>query len=472
MLDNRRRTSASNFHSWLSEYLTAQGFTTVGRETSRAWLKELGFKRINRKKGMYYDGHDRPDVQHYLHQEYLPALESVASRRRRYVGGNMEVVIEREEKAQQEVRVYFHDESMYHTNDIAKYYYGQEDDQELPRKGIGRCVHVSDFIGEEHGFLDLNKILPADQLADMKHSGVLPENTKSRMIIYPGKNSNEWWDCQQLLVQVEHFIGLFEIVHPVDVCMIVFDCSANHQAFADNALVVSRMNVKPGGKQALMRTTSYVHAFQRHLPTHQQVQIEQEMVYPADHPTFASLPKGMLAVVEERGLLPVERSKLLQKCKQCKLKEVRHSSITDCCLDRILSLESDFSNEKSALRDLVENRGHMCLFLPKFHCELNPIELAWGASKASCRQDCDYSFPKLKERVPVALDAIEITTIRRWFRLTERFADAYKKGLTGRLADFATRKYHSHRRLPATVVISELEEEFNKKKRERSSKGT
>ncbi|KAJ6617726.1 hypothetical protein B0H10DRAFT_2434264 [Mycena sp. CBHHK59/15] len=48
---------------------------------------------------------------------------------------------------------------------------------------------------------------------------------------------------------------------------------------------------------------------------------------------------------------------------------------TDCCMQRVLSLQQDFREEKPLLQLIIEKAGHKCLFLPKFHCELNPIEM-------------------------------------------------------------------------------------------------
>jgi len=53
----------------------------------------------------------------------------------------------------------------------------------------------------------------------------------------------------------------------------------------------------------------------------------------------------------------------------------------NCCMQRVLSLQPDFKNEKPLLQLVVEKAGHKCLFLPKFHCELNPIEMVWGQVK-------------------------------------------------------------------------------------------
>ena len=47
----------------------------------------------------------------------------------------------------------------------------------------------------------------------------------------------------------------------------------------------------------------------------------------------------------------------------------------------ILSLQMDFVNEKPKLQHYIEGRGHICMFLPKLHCKLNPIEMLWGFMK-------------------------------------------------------------------------------------------
>jgi hypothetical protein len=57
---------------------------------------------------------------------------------------------------------------------------------------------------------------------------------------------------------------------------------------------------------------------------------------------------------------------------------------TDCCMQRALECQPDFKAEKPLLQVLIEKRGHICLFLPKFHCELNPIEMVWAQIK--CRK--------------------------------------------------------------------------------------
>ena len=37
----------------------------------------------------------------------------------------------------------------------------------------------------------------------------------------------------------------------------------------------------------------------------------------------------------------------------------------------------DFKNQSTILEEEAKGRGHQCVYLPKFHCELNPIERCW-----------------------------------------------------------------------------------------------
>ena len=46
-----------------------------------------------------------------------------------------------------------------------------------------------------------------------------------------------------------------------------------------------------------------------------------------------------------------------------------------CCMHRVLMLQEDFQSEKPLIQSIIEDVGHVCIFLPHFHCELNPIEM-------------------------------------------------------------------------------------------------
>lgn len=129
---------------------------------------------------------------------------------------------------------------------------------------------------------------------------------------------------------------------------------------------------------------------------------------------------------------------------------------------KMLSVQLDFASECSALQHVVEQRvdlgmrmgkqvtatRHLCLFLPKFHCELNWVERLWGASKDFCRKNCLYTLAGLREIVPLSLSqdlsdvpehlahrqdlpVAPILLQRRWARISRQYMAAYRSGADG-----------------------------------------
>jgi transposase len=125
----------------------------------------------------------------------------------------------------------------------------------------------------------------------------------------------------------------------------------------------------------------------------------------------------------------------------------------------LLKDQMDFkvSAHSSLLKETIEGAGHRFIFFPKFHPEFNPIELFWGKAKEFTRNNCDYSFEELQKIVPLALDDIELFTIRKFYNHCWRYMRAYKDGnLTPYQVEWAIKKYSSHRRIKDSN-ISEMD---------------
>ena len=105
-------------------------------------------------------------------------------------------------------------------------------------------------------------------------------------------------------------------------------------------------------------------------------------------------------MLKERGLW---QKGLVADCATCKnerkrgYKGVPDRSHRNCCARRIVKFQPDFQEQKNSLEELVEARGHVCLFLPKLHCELNFIEMVWGRAKYILRENCTYTLKGLLE---------------------------------------------------------------------------
>ena len=121
--------------------------------------------------------------------------------------------------------------------------------------------------------------------------------------------------------------------------------------------------------------------------------------------------------------------------------------VAPCCCEYLLSEQSDFKQQQNAIQELILPRGHLCIFLPKYHPELNFIERYWSRVKWHARRYSDGSVATLKKTTDVALgeEACDLALIRRYARTAWRWVDAYHKNLDGALASWAVRKSKCHR---------------------------
>jgi hypothetical protein len=74
-------------------------------------------------------------------------------------------------------------------------------------------------------------------------------------------------------------------------------------------------------------------------------------------------------------------------------------------------------------------------YYPKFHCELNYIEMVWAYSKKKLRRTCTYNYHDLCRELPEALHDVPVEFHRRALRHCFRFMSGYRHGLKGPLLD-------------------------------------
>jgi hypothetical protein len=322
-----------------------------------------------------------------------------------------------------------HDESTTQANDGKKKSWVHENEHALKKKGLGRGIHQSDVICSTVGWV----------------------KAASQSLEY-GKNYEGYWNGELFVKQVsketvkihisnyiltsqlhEKIIPAFEAAHgPRYQALFMVDNSQGHSAYSKDALLSSCMNLHPGGKQARMRDGWFTQNGQK---------VVQLMIFPVDHHEFPDQPKGMKQVLQERGLWI---NGLKMKCRdKCLVESV------NCCSKRLLEVQPDFQEQRSLVQEVIEAAGHLGIFLPKFHCELNFIEYFWGAIKKFLCDQCDYTFTMLQENLPKALGSVSVETIRRWEHRMWHWLEAYDDGLATREAQlhvqkFSSRKYKSH----------------------------
>jgi hypothetical protein len=203
-------------------------------------------------------------------------------------------------------------------------------------------IHFSDFVNEEDGCL-----VQCDKQGNIIHD--------AHKVIYPGANGDPWWDTKQLLTQITEAINIFNTTHPDCQALFVFDQSSAHASLGPDSLHMFDMNKSNSGKQQKQKDT----VFPNNIPNVVMCGKPQKMT------TDTGEAKGLEQVLQECGY---ETKGIWAQCSL-----ICPFDNEGCCLACMLSKHDNFVNQISLLEELVIKAGHLCIFLLKFHCELNHL---------------------------------------------------------------------------------------------------
>jgi len=101
----------------------------------------------------------------------------------------------------------------------------------------------------------------------------------------------------------------------------------------------------------------------------------------------------------------------------------------------------------------VLDSGHRAMFIPKFHCEINPIERVWCHAKQYTRAECDYTFAGLEKTIEIALESVNLDLIKKFFRKTREYHRAYREGNEIAEIKGVLKQHKSHRRVPDSSSV-------------------
>jgi hypothetical protein len=326
---------------------------------AQRWLVKLGWQNTRMKKGVYMDRHERQDVKTYWQDVFLPKMAKYKQAMVKWNLVRSELKHEDPILGPGEKRIVpiFQDESLFHANEYKQTIWcapetlhaneflthlerAQPYEIKLMRKGQGHIIHVSDFVEKEFGRLVIH-----DQ------DGVVVKD--AQCITYPGTNNDPWWDHNQLLEQMNHTISIFEELHPGCAALFIFHQLSAHASLGSDALCAFGMNKTNGGNQRKKKDT--IIPMNNPHPAYQGK--------PQKMTTESGEAKGLKQTLKEQGFI-LER--MPARCSPvCPIDN------QDCCMAQLLSNQDDFHHQEQK----IKARGHFCIFLPKFHCELNPIEM-------------------------------------------------------------------------------------------------
>ena len=115
--------------------------------------------------------------------------------------------------------------------------------------------------------------------------------------------------------------------------------------------------------------------------------------------------KGMKRVLEERGVSTNGRNGDWMRTE--------------------LASHPDFKHEKCTIENLLVSNGHVCIFLPKYHPELKPIERVCAQLKWYVKANSKYTLPSLRKNIPLAYDTVSLENIQNDFRKVRHYMYGY-----------------------------------------------
>ena len=280
----RPNMTAADLHTWVISAFLPQDHPQVPSSISERitirWLHQLGFEPVFTKKGVYIDGHEHSDAVEYrkLYLRKLEILESThvppppvsdepapepSDCRKLVLIFHNEAAYHSNAHAppppvsdepapepsdRRKLVLIFHNEAAYHSNDDQKWMWAEKGKQPIRPKGQGQSIMVSEFIEEHGGYLRLSD----EEYKSAKDSPLTQTLLSFGLVILYPKESHS--------------------------LVVLFDQSSD-----DDALNVNRMNVRPGGAQAILHDTVWNGR-------------GQKMVF------SDGTPKGMKHILEERGV--------------------------------------------------------------------------------------------------------------------------------------------------------------------------
>jgi hypothetical protein len=325
-----------------------------------------------------------------------------------------------------------HDESTFYPNEGMSFFWMENGKKKILPKTKGSSIMISGFMCPCHGFMS---------------AMIDGRMIRSYTVFHCGTNRDGWFTNADLVKQLDDCAALFKHLHPDKDIHVFFDNSMTHRARAPDGLDASKLNLSDGGANVTNLRPGW---FMRTDVNGIEVRVEQPMQ------TENGIQKGLRTILTERGKFKNDQGHNLCKVSRPCLDKTPHSERENrtqkCCAFYVLSQEPDFRAQKPWLQEEVEKHGFHIHFYPKYHCELNWIEMIWGWVKSCHRRNCTYSFADLdgndgltktlNERIPLAF-------VRRVARHSLRYMHFYRVGLEGPELEFAVKKYKGHRSISA-----------------------
>ena len=398
--------TAAELVKWVNARLNLEGQDCYSERTVVNWLHATGFKVTESRKGIYFDGHERPDVvedrARFIkeYEEYYKEAVKIDPTTLETIDKDMKYLLISQ------------DEKIHHSNDVQARHWDDGHMNFPPAKSQGRTVMTSDFVDPIGGFV---------QYSDEVWSGMIDSEDVQNQIM---ANGGGWkGECRArragkiLDVRVDGYydstsctpdfvkaVKISKANYPLLTPVINTDWSPIHGSYGSDALNAAKMNVGIGGKQPIMKDGYFTNA--------EGIKVSQSMVFKEG--PHRGKAKGLKQVCIERFGAESIKGK-------------RQDDLV-----KLLEKEPDFQNQKPLIVEACEAAGGKVLFGTKFHPELMTIENVYRDISAFMkRRNIVGSSVGYVERICDSYGSVDIKNIRKYFLSVLKFMSLYKSGETG-----------------------------------------
>ncbi|CAB1098726.1 unnamed protein product [Ectocarpus sp. CCAP 1310/34] len=338
--------------------------------------------------------------------------------------------------------------------------------------------------------------------ADCEELKMANDPQTAAVIMPVGQQHDGYWTSDDMCAQLPAIIAMAELTSgPHRQGVFIFDNSTGHNPYDADALLAHNINLAPGGEKVALRVFEDVDG-KKVYPTFQlgdTLLTDRKIFLPKteeqkknkkrksgtalDKDKFPvgtkvvlrspllGLNKGGEQMLREMGLwrLRGEKRGLVKGCNKCKADNAaarqaiaafnKGGEERERVLEQAWWEQQKFFHRGSRgsgrgcwkeaalnkVEQIFKEAGHVCIFLPKYHPELNAIERYWGSIKHVLRLHCEISLTHMLEILRGAMSGVPLDHIRAWSRVVWLYVEAYDDGLEGYLKDREAKEWHTHR---------------------------
>ncbi|KAF8890591.1 hypothetical protein CPB85DRAFT_1230986 [Mucidula mucida] len=417
---------------------------------------------------LYSDGHERKDVVDYHQNVFIPQWKLLSFQSLWWDKDKALSVIEAEcwwwicwfARAYGPhadccwVVIWRHDESMFYAHDRRKLCWVHSSEKGgIHPKGEGLSAMIGDLVSPDYGWLKSKT-----RNADGKFN-------RAQVVHCAGKGWDGYLTTEDILAQMTTAMDILDADYTDEKHVFALDNATIHTACAPDALSALHMTAGPSVN---------FNKVKKHDGTVHQPKMRDGTFKDGIRQSFYLLNgvfKGMTTIIQERRHKGHDLPNPTCLCAECSITTTdadgknhkqgfscRRDSTTQCCMRKILYCEEDFQQQKSIVEEHCSARGYEVIFFAKFHPETNCVEQCWGYSKQLYRILPESSNEDiLIQNMLSVINSVLVESIRRFATRSERFIDAYARGLEGPKAVWAARKYHGHCSLPPQYIVDMID---------------